>query len=106
MEGPESNTFVRGNAWLSSGTVIIELPEHFNMVTSQEAELSVLVPPLEDCNGLYVADKSTSRIEIKELKGGISNVKFSYFVLGVRKGFENTLVIREKPANISTDDLY
>jgi hypothetical protein len=96
LEGPEAGTYVRGNARLSSGTAVIPLPEHFGMVTSEAAELTAQVTPLADCNGLYVARKSLSQLIVKELNSGESNVEFSYFVQGMRKGFENLQVIRDK----------
>lgn len=100
LEGPEAGTYVRGNAQLSSGTAVILLPEDFGMVTSEIVELTAQVTPLEDCNGLYVAQRNPSQITVKELKDGNSNTKFSYFVQGIRKGFENLQIIRDKPQPI------
>lgn len=100
LEGPEAGTYVRGNAQLSSGTAVVSLPDNFAMVTSELMELSVQVTPLDDCNGLYVMQKGTSQILVKELKNGNSNAKFSYLVQGIRKGYENIQVIREKPKSV------
>lgn len=103
LEGPEAGTYVRGNAQLSNGTAVVSLPDNFAMVTSELMELSVQVTPLDDCNGLYVMQKSTSQILVKELKNGNSDAKFSYLVQGIRKSYENIQVIREKPK--TTEDL-
>jgi len=49
---------------------------------------------LEDCNGLYVSEKSTTRIVVKELLEGTSNARFDYLVQGVRRGYEDFDPIR------------
>jgi hypothetical protein len=72
---------------------VIELPEHFALVTSEEG-LTAQVTPLEECNGLYVAEKSPQRIVVKELLGGKSNARFDYLVQGVRKGYEGLSPVR------------
>ncbi len=64
-------------------------------MTAEEG-LTVQVTPWEDCNNLYVAERSTSRIMVRELQGGKSNIKFDYLVQGIRKGYEGHEVVREK----------
>lgn len=93
LEGPEAGTYIRGTAQLVNGEVTIELPEHFALVTSDEG-LTVQVTPLEECNGLYVAEKSSRRIVVRELLGGKSNARFDYLVQGVRKGYEDFVPVR------------
>ena len=93
LEGPEAGTYIRGTAQLVNGEATIELPEHFALVTSAEG-LTVQVTLLEDCNGLYVAEKSPGRIVVKELRGGTSNARFDYLVQGVRKGYESLAPVR------------
>ncbi|MBI2071393.1 MAG: hypothetical protein HYT79_12460 [Elusimicrobia bacterium] len=97
LEGPEAGTFARGTSQLTNGQAVIQLPDHFGFVTSQNAPLTVQVTPWEECNGLYVAQRDTSRIIVKELKGGTSNIKFDYLVQGIRKGYENAAIIQDKP---------
>jgi hypothetical protein len=93
LEGPEAGTYIRGTAQLSGGVAVIELPEYFALVTSEEG-LTAQVTPLEECNGLYVAEKSPQRIVVKELMGGKSNARFDYLVQGVRKGYEDFVPVR------------
>ena len=52
--------------------------------------------PRADCNGLFVADVSTSRIVVKELQGGTSNARFDFFVNGVRAGYADYKVMNTK----------
>lgn len=73
---------------------MIELPESFALVASEEG-LTVQVTPLEECNGLYVAEKSPRRIVVRELLGGRSDARFDYLVQGIRKGYEGFRPIRE-----------
>ena len=94
LEGPEAGTYVRGTAQLVDGEVTIELPESFRLVTGEEG-LTVQVTPLEECNGLYIVEKSPERIVVKELMGGTSNARFDYLVQGVRKGYEDFEPISE-----------
>jgi len=95
LEGPEAGTYVRGTAQLVDGEVTIDLPESFRLVTGEEG-LTVQVTPLEECNGLYVVEKSPERIVVRELMSGSSNARFDYLVQGVRKGCEDFEPIREK----------
>ncbi|MHB8809587.1 MAG: hypothetical protein ACYC9M_06190 [Desulfobulbaceae bacterium] len=96
IEAGEAGTYTRGSNTLTNGKVTIDLPEHFSMVTSTEG-ITVQVTPTGPCNGLYVASKSTSQIEVAELGNGTSNTSFDWIIYGVRKGYENYEVIRDNP---------
>lgn len=96
IEAGEAGTYTRGSSTLTSGRVTINLPEHFSLVTSTEG-ITVQVTPTGPCNGLYVASKSTSQIEVAELGNGTSNTSFDWIIYGVRKGYENYEVIRDNP---------
>jgi hypothetical protein len=93
LEGGEAGTYFRGSAQLVDGTAIIDLPEHFSLVTEEEG-LTVQVTPRADCNGLYVAEVTTSRIVVKELRGGRSNARFDFFINGIRLGYQGFQVLR------------
>jgi len=41
-----------------------------------------------DCDGLYVTDKTASSFEVHELGGGTANVAFDYRIVAIRKGYE------------------
>ncbi len=95
LEGGEAGVYTRGTASLEDGVAVVDLPEHFELVASDEG-LTVQVTPLGNCNGLYVEEKSTSEIVVKELMKGDSDVEFDYNVQGIRTGFEDYEVIRSK----------
>ena len=96
LEAGEAGTYTRGSSTLVKGRAIIDLPEHFGLVTNNQG-LTVQVTPTGPCNGLYVASKSNAQIEIVELAGGASNTSFDWIIYGVRKGYENYEVIRDNP---------
>jgi hypothetical protein len=86
LEGPEAGTFIRGTGSLVNGKAIIELPEHFGLVTAQGG-LTVALSPLDEWLQLYVIEKSTKRIVVGEARG--KNGRFDYLLQGIRKGNEN-----------------
>jgi hypothetical protein len=96
LEGGEAGTYYRGSGQLVDGTAVVELPEHFSLVTEEEG-LTVQVTPRADCNGLYVAEVTTRRIVVKELHGGTSNARFDFFINGVRLGYQDFQVLRPMP---------
>ncbi|MBI4581755.1 MAG: hypothetical protein HY718_18810 [Planctomycetes bacterium] len=88
LEGGESGVYVRGSGRLEGGSATVILPEHFALVTADEG-ITAQVTPQGDCRGLFVAEKGSSRIVVRESQGGASNVTFDYLVMGVRRGFED-----------------
>lgn len=95
LEGGEVGTYCAGSSQLIEGMVEVKLPQHFAM-TTEATGLIVQITPRGDCNGLFCDSLTTEKIIVRELQKGISNVKFDYFVKGIRKGFFNYQVIREK----------
>ena len=61
--------------------------------------LTVQVTLLEECNGLYVAEKSTEWIVVREVLNGTSDARFDFFIQGVRRGYEDFDPVREVPSN-------
>lgn len=96
VESGEALTLARGTATTVGGRVDINLPEHFSLVTSPDAPLTVLITPENVPALLYVKQKSKERLSIV-LKSAdyaeFGDVKFSYQVTGVRDCFENHTAI-------------
>jgi hypothetical protein len=99
LEGGEAGTYCRGEGKLENGAAEIELPEHFSLVTNEKG-ITVQVTPAADCKGLYVFEYSNQKIIVKELGGGKSGAKFHWTVNGVRAGYENHEVIRDKKLTV------
>jgi len=95
LEGGEVGTYWRGSGQLDLGVAIINLPKHFSLVTNEQG-LSAYVTPRNDCYGLYVEKLTTTEVVVKELLNGKSDAKFDVLIMGVRKGYENHQVIRDK----------
>lgn len=91
--GAEVGTFIRGTAKLVNGEAVINLPEHFSLVTNDEG-LTVQLTPRGEWFQLYLVKTSTKQIIVREASG--KSGQFDYLVQGVRKGFENHQVIRDK----------
>lgn len=79
-----------GSAALQNGSVFVTIDPLFAKSINLNVEYHLYLTPLGDCNGLYVADKSPTGFEVRELGGGTSNVEFDYRVVAKRVGFENT----------------
>jgi hypothetical protein len=92
LEGPEAGTYVRGTTRVTDGEAVIRLPEHFIMVTHPEG-LTVSLTAVGQWLELYVVEKSTSRIVVREREG--RSGEFDYLVQGVREGFEDFTVLRD-----------
>jgi hypothetical protein len=93
LEGPEDGIYIRGTAQLQDGGAVIELPEHFRLIASEE-RLTVQLTPLGEWLQLYVVEKSPKRIIVHEANG--KSGQFDYLVMGIRKGYENHQVIQLK----------
>ena len=96
MEGPEAAVYNRGTVDLVNGEAWIAFEEHFELVISPET-ITVQVSPLStESKGLAVIEKTAEGFRVKELNKGTGNYKFDYFVQGIRKGYEDYRVIRDK----------
>jgi len=100
VEGPEAGTYIRGTAELVEGEAVIWLPEHFGLVTSPEG-LTVSLAPVGEWLQLYVAEKSPGRLAVREASG--KGGRFDYLVQGVRKGYENYQVIRDRRSGLEDE---
>ena len=95
LEGGEVGTYCRGTGTLNKGKTTVLLPDHFGMVTSSKG-ITAQVTPQGNCNGIYIKSLSTKKLVVEELNSGTSDVNFYYFVQGIRNGYENHKVIRDK----------
>lgn len=91
LEGPEAGTYLRGTARTRGGEAVIALPAHFGAVTEAEG-LTVQLTPTGDWSRLYVAERSPSRLVVRNAGGG--DVAFDYLIQGVRRGYSDFRVER------------
>jgi len=88
-----------GSAQLSHGSTAISLDPTFLETVNTAVDYHVFLTPNGDCKGLYVANKSASGFEVRELGGGASSVSFDYRIVARRKGYEN-IRLAEVPARV------
>ena len=89
QESPENWFEDFGEDQLTNGKTIVNLDPLFGQTVNTNVTYHVFLTPGEDCNGLYVANKTPTSFEVRELKGGNSDVSFSYRIVAKRKGYEN-----------------
>ena len=100
IEGPEAGAYERGTATLTNGEVTVKFSDHFGLVVNPNTLTVILTPLSADSKGLAVIRKSETGFVVKELLGGTGNYSFDWEVKGVRKGFENYKVIRDKNSDL------
>ena len=89
IESPKNWFEDFGSAQLSGGVAVVTLEADFAQTVNTGLEYHVFVTPNGDCKGLYVSQKTGSSFEVHELGGGLSNVRFDYRIVALRKNFEN-----------------
>jgi hypothetical protein len=81
---------------MEHGVAVIELPDHFGMVTSSEERITVQVTPYcDEPVRPQVTDRSTDRIVVKDFGDGPDEYEFAYTVKGIRHGFEDQDVVTD-----------
>lgn len=88
MASPENWFEDFGSASLKSGVAEITLDPTFAQAANSEADYHVFITPNGDCEGLYVATKTATGFEVRELRSGNSNVSFDFRIVAKRRGFE------------------
>ncbi len=93
-EGDEVATYTRGTARLQGGEARVPLGRTFAWVTDPDLGLTAYVTPVGDWCDLYVVSKGTDQLTVRSRDG--SDCSFDYIVWGLRIGFEESTVVREK----------
>lgn len=96
LEGNEAGTYTRGSAQLNNGVAEIQLPEDFHLVTNEEGLTAQITPRGPVNSMLYVESVTPTTLVVKASNKKDANAKFDFMVNGVRSGFENHQVIRDK----------
>jgi hypothetical protein len=83
LEGNESGTYFRGSGVIAEGLLVIEVPEEFRWVSSED-DLTVHLTAVGAPALLWVESKSLDTIVVRSN----ADVQVDYQVHGVRRGFE------------------
>lgn len=80
---------------MTDGVAVVELPDHFSMVTSSDEPLTVQVTPYAERQvHPQVTDRSTERMVVKDFSDGPDEYEFGYTVKGIRTGYEDQDVVQ------------
>lgn len=90
-EAPEILFQDVGTGQLVNGKAHIQLDPIFsnNIVVNEKHPLRVFIQLEDECNGVYVTNKTKEGFDVIELNGGKSNAKFAWFVVANRADFIN-----------------
>ena len=78
-----------GSGALVGGVATIPMESRFAKTISGQANYHVFLTPAGDCDGLYIANRTATSFEVRELKSGTSSVQFDYRIVAHRKGYES-----------------
>jgi hypothetical protein len=78
-----------GSGKLESGAATVQLDPTYLQTVNTQVHYHVILTPMGECNGLYVARELPASFEVRELGGGKSSVGFDYRIVARRKGSEN-----------------
>jgi len=102
LEGGETGTYTRGSSKLENGVVTVELPEHFALVTNAESLTAQITPRGPVQSMLYVESVTPSQLVVKASNPADADVPFDFMINGVRTGFEDHQVFRDKQVLAAT----
>ncbi|WP_309642609.1 hypothetical protein [Flavobacterium sp.] len=85
-EAPEIYFEDYGQGQLVNGSVHIEIDPTIakNITVNDKHPLRVYIQLEDNCNGVYVTNKTGNSFDVKELANGQSNAKFQYHIVGNR----------------------
>jgi hypothetical protein len=89
VQSPENWIEDFGSGALFGGVATINLEPGFAKTISGKADYHVFLTPGGECEGLYIAGRTPTSFEVRELRRGTSNVAFEYRIVGHRKGLES-----------------
>ncbi len=89
VESPENWFEDFGTGQLQGGKTEVSLEPGFLQTVDTAAGYHVFLTANGDCRGLYIAHKTPTGFEVRELGHGNANVAFDYRIVARRRGFEN-----------------
>jgi hypothetical protein len=104
VESPENWFEDFGSGQLKGGRVVIQLDATFAQTVTPEVGYHVFLTPNDECEGLYVTNRTATGFEVRELHGGKSSVTFDYRIVAKRKGLES-LRLEDVHADHETTEL-
>jgi hypothetical protein len=88
VQSPENWFEDFGSGKLEGGVATVALDPGFLQTVNAGMDYHVFLTPGGECKGLYVAQKTATSFQVRELGGGKSSVGFDYRIVARRKGYE------------------
>lgn len=101
VESPENWFEDFGSEQLKRGVAWVRIDSTFAQTTEGGANYHVFLTPSGKSRGLYVAKKTASGFEVREIDNGRSDTPFDYRIVSLRRGFEKKR-FEEAPAATQT----
>ncbi len=106
ITSPHNEIQTSGQGRMQNGKAIIKFDPEFSELLSDNHNMRVIVTPQEQCNGLFVAHKSSKGFIVEELLNGKSDAAFDWIAIARRKGYEDHKIeqyfpLQNKPGALS-----
>lgn len=88
LEGTDVEFYCCGSVALMNGSASVFFERIFTDAISPDIPVKIIVTPTSECNGMYVATKTSNGFTVRELLSGTSNASFDWIAIGRRKGYE------------------
>ncbi len=88
VESPDNWFEDFGATRLQDGAAVVPIDPTFVQSVSTDLDYHVFLTPNADCRGLYVAQKSPTSFEVREVGGGHSSIAFDFRIAARRRGYE------------------
>ena len=101
-EAPEILFQDYGTGRLTNGEAYINIDPVLakNIYVDQKHPLKVFVQLEGDCNGVFVTEKTKNGFRVKELKGGTSNISFSWQIVASRADSQSNGTLSSKHVGV------
>jgi hypothetical protein len=95
----EASSFTRGTGTLMAGEAIVELPEHFALLTESEG-LTVQLTARGRSLQLFVTELTTDRLIVREADGASGS--FDYLIQGIQRGTSGYQSMRVRDVGLAS----
>jgi hypothetical protein len=85
IQSQKNELMISGTGALVGGVSQIVFERSFADAISSDAAIKIIVTPTTECNGVFVANKSTNGFTLKELLSGTSNAEFDWIAIAQMK---------------------
>lgn len=88
VQSPEVWVEDFGESRLRDGRSVVEIDPIFSQIANLARKYHVFLTPLGECKGLFVAAKTATSFEVRELGKGESEISFDYRIVAKQQGYE------------------